>query len=221
MGYGKLRPVWGCTEFGDRTLSGYGIGEKMGNVEEIVRLEGLAAAAGKGVSAERWRAAKLIWEELQVKSFRDLSEEIKLAGGKGSIGHLQRAKRCWQLMIDQGTDGAAPENLPDFGQIYQSEVARPEKAKPPVHHLPDPEPDDEPEPRRRPGHRRARDDEDDEPRGPRPGSASGLIAQADQAISTLLEHRAFVQTMKDSDMKLLDAIVVKINLLAEDYAKSH
>lgn len=100
-----------------------------GEVREIVRLEGQAAKTDKASSGDRWHAAQLIAGQLGHKTFRQLSQDIKAAGGKGSLAHLERMKKCWDYAEKELYPLFKDDFLsyPDFTQTYQSEEARPEK----------------------------------------------------------------------------------------------
>lgn len=100
--------------------------EGNGDVAEIVRLEGQAAQTEKASSADRWHAAYLIALQLEKKTYRQLSADIKAAGGKGSIGHLERMKKCWDLVGAMQWEAIKDDfaAYPNFTNIYQSDEVR-------------------------------------------------------------------------------------------------
>jgi hypothetical protein len=171
-------------------------------VAEIVALEGYANVDREARSAQRWAAARLIYEELQEKSFGALSIEIKAAGGKGSIGHLTCMRRCWDLVVIQGgIEPADYSELPFFGTVYNSdEVRRPADRK----------------------RRKATTGHTD--RGHRHGqgkgpclheSASAWITAADEALNTLAEHRVAWAFLKGSDLNRLKGLIPKVEGLVD------
>jgi hypothetical protein len=171
-------------------------------IAEIVALEGYADVDREARSAQRWAAARLIYEELQTKSFGALSAEIKEAGGKGSIGHLTCMKRCWVLIVVQG--GIEPTDyadLPFFGTVYNSEEVR--------------RPADRKRRRSTTGH---------EDRGHRAGhkkdpclheSASAWVLNAETALATLAEHRVSWQFLTAEDLTRLHGLIPKIENLID------
>jgi len=169
----------------------------MDRIAEIVQLEGMASANREDRSASRWKAAKLIWEELQEKSFTQLSQEIKLAGGSGSIGHLTYASRSWEItVVKSGLKFNSLKSLPNFNTIYNSDDIR------------------------RPEDRKRRDVGDGSDRKREPGkdprseyTAHGLVVQADNAIDALLRSPAYHQLISDEDIVILRKLPAEIRSL--------
>jgi hypothetical protein len=184
------------------------------NVEEIVRLEGLAAKAGKATSADRWEAARRIHAELQTKSLRELSDEITSLGGKGSVMHLQRMRKCWDAVGKELAEIGASE-FPDFSEIYQSKQIRGESGKEPGQ-----------DGRRRPnGDQVAAKGSDDEGEGKRgtreprdatdkqDHSAHGYVSRAATDIGILYEHQGYWATLTHEDISQLSELARKIRLI--------
>ena len=96
------------------------------DVKEIVRLEGRATLAERASSGDRWHAAHLISAQLARKTYRQLSQEIVSAGGKGSIGHLERMAKCWKLVgrVQYETHKEDWARYPNFTTVYQSDEVR-------------------------------------------------------------------------------------------------
>lgn len=171
-------------------------------IAEIVALEGYADVNRETRSAQRWAAARLIWEELQSKSYTVLSVEIKAAGGKGSIGHLTCMKRCWELVVVQpGIEPTDYDDLPFFGTVYQSDEVR------------------------RPADRKRRKTTDGhEARGHRAGhrkdpclheSAHAWIVNADEALDALAEHRVSWPFLTPEDLERLRGLPAKVDTILD------
>lgn len=171
-------------------------------IAEIVALEGYANVDREARSAQRWAAARLIYEELKTKPYGTLSSEIKAAGGKGSIGHLICMNRCWDLIVIQG--GIEPtdySDLPLFSTVYNSEeVRRPagrKRRKKPVGH-------------ENRGHRAGQ--------GKEPclhESASTWIRRADDALDTLADHRVAWAFLIPEDIARLRGLIPKAEELID------
>ncbi len=168
-----------------------------GEVLEIVRLEGQAAKADKNVSSDRWRAAQLIHGQLQHKTFRQLSQDIKEAGGKGSIGHLERMKKCWdvvgQVQYEAFKDDFA--QYPNFTTIYQSDEVRGEREG------------DKGGDRRHSGN------------APDDSSAHGLAQAAADAIEALATDRSLWRQLTADDIELLRDAKDKLRVLIRDIGR--
>ncbi len=174
----------------------------MNRVEEIVALQQAAAGPEADASARRWAEAKLIYEELEVKSYRILSAEIKAAGGSGSIGHLQRMYRAWWIMVVQpGIEYGDFGDMPPFNRVYDSEEVR------------DGAPDRERRPRKRQvsqPHGRNREQDDDY-------SGHGLVTQAHRALSLLANNPAFLPLLSDSDWATIRALWPLLETITASY----
>lgn len=158
----------------------------------IIALEGRADLDRDARSAQRWAAARLIWEELQHKSYVALSEEIKSQGGKGSIGHLIRMNRCWELtVVRPGIEPHSYEDLPFFGEVYQCEEVR------------------------NPANRKRRNVQASQARQRRARkaclheSAPSWVAAANEALDSLAEHRVAWPFLSDGDLDVLKGIPAK------------
>lgn len=152
-----------------------------GEVEEIVRLEGQAAKTEKASSADRWRAAQLIHGQLVHKTFRQLSADIKAAGGKGSIGHLERMKKCWEVVGSVQWEAFKDDfaQYPNFTTIYQSDEVRGEN------------------PEGKGGDRQHKGN------APEDFSADGLAETAANAIDSIVRNPAIRDNLTDSGMEML------------------
>jgi hypothetical protein len=96
----------------------------MDQIARIKELLGTADRADKKTSAERWEAARLIYEQLQAGQRQaDLAREIGCHHNK-----VRWMARCWELV---GSRYAAGSPLPDFGPIYLSKDVRGESGKDP------------------------------------------------------------------------------------------
>ena len=146
-----------------------------GEVAEIVRLEGQAAKAEKASSADRWHAAKLINDQLARKTYRQLSQDIKEAGGKGSIGHLERMKKCWEIfgMAQYEAYKDDYERYPNFADAYGSDEVRGEN----------------------------REKGGDGDRDPGDVGADGLAQKARECLETLAEDRAYLSLLSDNGLE--------------------
>lgn len=168
-----------------------------GEVEEIVRLEGQAAQTEKASSGDRWRAAQLIHGQLAHKTFRQLSQDIKEAGGKGSIGHLERMKKCWEIVGSVQWEAFKDDfaQYPNFTNIYQSDEIRGEN------------PEDKGGDRKR----KPNDHED--------FSAHGLALAASNAVASLVENPAFWPLLTDEDVELLRETKDTLRVLIRDIGR--
>jgi hypothetical protein len=163
-----------------------------GEVAEIVRLEGQATQTEKASSADRWHAAQLISEQLEHKTFRQLSQDIKQHGGKGSIGHLQRMQKCWKLVgaiqYEAFKDDFAA--YPNFTTIYQSDEVRGEGDQ-------------------SQGSGRQRNVPE--------VTASSLVTAAADAISELAHNREYRRQLTEGDMSSLRETRDTIRSLIRDF----
>ena len=178
----------------------------MDEIQEIIRLEGQASNTEKASSEDRWKAARLIHRQLQEMSFRDLSDEIKSQGGKGSLAHLTRMKRCWDLigkiLFENGNEDFSI--YPNFYQTYNSAEVRGESAGKSV---PDTAGggDREPKERSSPADREPRDNDTENV------SASGLVLRAGLAIATIHDNRPFWPLLTKEDRQGLVKIRKEID----------
>jgi len=170
--------------------------EANGDVAEIVKLEGQAAQTEKASSADRWHAAYLIARQLDQKTFRQLSAEIKAAGGKGSIGHLERMQKCWKLVGAMQYEAIKEDygSYPNFTSIYQSDEVRGEN--------------DESKGGDR-GHGSRDKDEI---------TAHSLVDTAADAIGTLRQNRTFWKDLSGGDIQRLNATRDGIRALLRELA---
>ena len=168
-----------------------------GEVAEIVRLEGEAAKTEKASSGDRWHAAQLIHGQLQTKTFRQLSQDIKDAGGKGSIGHLERMKKCWEVVGSVQWEALKDDfaSYPNFTTIYQSDEIRGEN------------PEDKGGDRKH----RGQDQED--------FSAHGLAQSAADAVDSLVRNPAMWPQLADDDISLLRDTKDKLRVLIRDIGR--
>ena len=168
-----------------------------GEVAEIVRLEGQAAQTEKASSADRWRAAQLIHGQLEHKTFRKLSEDIKTAGGKGSIGHLERMKKCWEIVGSVQWEAFKDDfaQYPNFTTIYQSDEIRGEGEG------------DKGGDRKRKG-----SDQED-------FSAHCLAQAASDAVASLAENPAFWPLLTDEDLEMLRETKDTLRALIRDVGR--
>ena len=156
----------------------------MNRIQEIVALQKEAEISEKLASVKRWRESKLIWEELADKTYRQLSGEIKAAGGSGSLRHLTLMFRCYQfVVVDHGLEDTAFTELPKFNTIYHSDEVRGESDQK--------ESDTGSSPERKRGH----DRED--------FSADGLAETAANAIDSIVRNPAIRDNLTDSGMEML------------------
>src|SRR5215469_4850263 len=161
-----------------------------GEVREIVRLEGKAAEVDKDSSANRWRAAQLIFGQLQHRTFRELSQAIKEHGGKGSIGHLERMNKCWKLVgaIQWETFKDDYAAYPNFTTIYQSDEVRGD------------------------GDQSAGTGRQREPEAT---TGSSLVKAMNAAANELVGTRGYWRQLTDGDIRLLQDTMDKIGVLIE------
>lgn len=98
----------------------------MDKVQTIVKLQRESAQLDDDSNDRRWREAKLIWEELQSRSFRALGTAIKEAGGSGSLRHLQLMKKCWEGFGQPLWDGGNEDfsKYPRLNELYNSDEVR-------------------------------------------------------------------------------------------------
>jgi hypothetical protein len=167
-------------------------------VAEIVRLEGQAAQTEKASSADRWRAAMLINGQLERMTYRQLSAAIKEHGGKGSIGHLERMSKCWEL-VGQVQYEAFKDDFaayPNFSTIYQSDEVRGEGGQGKSGER---------------GHGGGREPEDN--------SASGLARSIASCTDTLIQNPAFWPLLTDDDIGLLRETKDKLRVLIRDIGR--
>src|SRR5215469_13440444 len=160
-----------------------------GEVREIVRLEGKAAEVDKDSSANRWRAAQLIFGQLQHRTFRELSQAIKEHGGKGSIGHLERMKKCWEYAEKELYPhfGENFADYPNFTITYQSDEIRGETKEK--------------------GEGRQRE--------PEATTGSSLVKAMNAAANELVGTRGYWRQLTDGDIRLLQDTMDKIGVLIE------
>jgi hypothetical protein len=168
-----------------------------GEVAEIVRLEGQAAKTEKASSADRWHAAKLIFDQLVHKSFRQLSQDIKEHGGKGSIGHLERMNKCWKLVGQVQYEAFKDDYAayPNFTTISQSDEVRGESDG------------DKGGDRRHSGN------------APDDTSAHGLAQSAADAIEALVTDRSLWRQLTTDDIELLRDAKDKLRVLIRDIGR--
>lgn len=168
-----------------------------GEVAEIVRLEGQAAKTEKASSADRWRAAQLINGQLEHKTFRQLSQDIKEAGGKGSIGHLERMKKCWELVGSVQWEAFKDDfaQYPNFTTIYQSDEIRGEN------------------PEGKGGDRKPKGNDHED------FSAHGLTLAASNAVGSLVDNPAFWPLLTDDDTAMLRDTKDKLRILIRDIGR--
>lgn len=93
----------------------------MDRIAEIIRLENAAEKRVKPLSADRWRAAELIYAEIRDgKSLRKLGDEI----GQTHT-HVRYMYRCWDFFVARpGTRFDSYEALSDFAEAYRSPQVR-------------------------------------------------------------------------------------------------
>lgn len=161
----------------------------MDAIAEIIRIEGKAETDGEARSNERWKAARLIWEQLQTMTYQALSDEIKARGGKGSLAHLTWMKRSWELIGQHYPSG---KGMPPFGQVYRSpEVRAPADRK--RRNTPD-----SGVKRRERGEKQDASDDD------KPGSlASQWVAKLDDTVTSMGMMPAAWQFITDKDLATL------------------
>jgi hypothetical protein len=171
-------------------------------IQEIVRLQKEAEASEASASERRWAEAKLIWEELQHKTYRQLSGEIKAEGGSGSLRHLTLMNRCWQyVVVDKGHEHLRFDKLPKFNDVYHSDEVRGESdqedtdtgSSPERRRKPQPEPDDY--------------------------SASGLARRIASCTDSLIKNPAFWPLLTDDDIVLLRETKDKLRVLIRDIGR--
>lgn len=156
----------------------------MNRIQEIVKLQKEAETSEASASERRWAEAKLIWEELRNKTYRQLAAEIKAEGGSGSLRHLTLMNRCWQfLVVDKGQEHIRFSKLPKFNDVYHSDEVRGESDQE--------EGDTGSSPERKRGHNR----ED--------FSADGLAEAAANAIDSIVRNPAIRDNLTDSGMTML------------------
>jgi hypothetical protein len=172
-----------------------------GEVREIVRLEGQAAQTEKASSADRWHAAQLIFNQLRTKTFRRLSSDIQEAGGKGSVSHLERMKKCWELIgqLQYETFKDDFSSYPDFTTIYQSDEVRDSEKKQ--------QEKEEKERRRKEGH------------DPEDFSAHGLAVTASNAVDSLSRNPAIRDSLSEDDIALLREAYDKLRVIIRGFGR--
>lgn len=172
--------------------------------ERFVELEGKADAGERKTSSQRWEAAQIVWDQHNIrrKSFPQLSREIKAAGGKGSLGHLFRMNKCWDIIVAQnGREVQDYGDLPSFYQTYNSDEVRGES--------------DEDDPSdREPGERGGSD------REPRSRSGHDYVEKAVGAIAGLQGLPALWPGLEDGDIEALRKLPARIQRLVRDIERS-
>jgi hypothetical protein len=170
----------------------------MDRIQRIIDHEQATDIPEAEVNVHKWKAARLIWEELQSKTVRDLGAEIKERGVKRgySITHLTWMKKCWQVVVvDRGLVFGSVSDLPPFNQIYNSDEVRgtgkEEKQGPKRERQERPERGERKE-------RPAKEGSDFSP--------SGLVATAERAVSLLATNRAYWQLLSAEDRNLLSRV---------------
>jgi hypothetical protein len=163
----------------------------MDRIAEIKRCLLVADGDEKIVSKHRWKAAKLIWEEVKDgKSRRELGEEI----GK-SHTHVRFMYNCWDMVGRKLLVSAGLDSLPNFQAIYTSDEVRGTS--------------DSDEHKEGSGSRKREPGKD--PRSEY--TAHGLVVQADNAIDALLRSPAYHQLISDEDIVILRKLPAEIRSL--------
>jgi len=161
-------------------------------IAEIIRLEKVAAKSAKPVSADRWRAAELIYAELQPVNNRAGKSQNQLAGEIGqSQTHVRYMARCWEIaVVRPGLEFATYADLPDFAEIYRSDEVRGA----------DTTPGHKSRPRGAGRKPRQKQDTDDDGLG-----QTTLAQKAAAAINILDQNPAFLDLMTPADLAALRA----------------
>jgi hypothetical protein len=172
----------------------------MDRIEEIIQLEKMADRDDGTLSQQRWRAAKLIWEEIQEGATKaSLAERI----GK-SRQHVLYMWRSWDLVgrnLDYG-------DLPPFNGIYSSSEVRGE---------PQPVAAEEATAPRRRRAAVAEPTESEEPIDPR-RTVSLWIDQIEDALNQLTTYRIAWEFATSEDLSKLGGIGERVRTLGEEMA---
>lgn len=169
----------------------------MDRVAEIKRHEAIADRDDAKTSEHRWKAAELIWAEItDGKSRRALAGEI----GK-SHTHVRYMFNCWDMVGRKLVVSGGASALPNFNTIYTSEEVR-ESAEENVEEA---------------GHkaRRGRYSDQDQT----DYSASGLVAQAYEAIGSLRRNPAYWPLLTEDDRTRLRELPGSIRALIRDSSR--
>jgi hypothetical protein len=161
----------------------------MNRIDEIVSLESGADQPESEASRKRWRAAQLIWEEVEEgTSRRALADAI----GK-SHTHVRYMYNCW----DKAGRYIAGDAYPSFQEIYMSTEVRGE-------------PEDSPAAAEQPAKPSKRDIwvQPDEDRSEDAGHT--WITAANEAVGTLYDHPAFWGLLTDEELAVLRTLIPKI-----------
>jgi hypothetical protein len=165
----------------------------MDRIAEIKRHLSIAEGDERTVSAHRWEAARLIWEEIEEgKSRRELAREI----GK-SHTHVRYMYNCWDLVGRKLVVSGGSDALPNFQAVYMSDEIR----------FPE---DDEHKAQERHQRQREREQEDH--------TAHGLVMRAANAVDSLARNSAYWPLLTDDDWDVLRAIPPTIRALIRESA---
>jgi len=175
----------------------------MDRIAEIKDLEFQAEKPENEVSTLRWKAARLIWQEVEAgTSRRGLADEI----GK-SHTHVRFMYKCWDIVgknFESETD-VSWGNLPPFQSIYNSTEVRGEP---------------EPVTTGTGGSASTSGAATVTSRGRTPGAAHAerdrsWIEIANEALQRITEHPAFWPLLKDSELDMLRSFIPKIQMITD------
>jgi hypothetical protein len=151
----------------------------MDRIADIIAHEKAAEKDDTTVSAHRWAASRLMWEEVRAgRTKAELGTEI----GK-SRQHVIFMVKCWEI-IGRHYSGDDYSAYPNFNSVYRSPEVRGESARKRGvgKHKPGPESDDRPE------------------------NAAKWISTADASLDQLAMNPAAWDFLGDEDMATLRAI---------------
>jgi hypothetical protein len=155
----------------------------MDRIADIIRHEKAAERDDSAISAHRWAASKLMWEEHRAGSTHS---SIAEAIGK-SRQHVMYTIKCWEIIgRHYGSDNYT--TFPAFGPVYNSPEVRGAAGK-----------------NRGPGRKFSPENADDR----RPENAGQWVTTADASLDMLASNPASWDFLGDSDMTTLRAIAEK------------
>jgi hypothetical protein len=159
---------------------------KTDRIEEIKRCLLVAEGDEHVASVHRWKAARLIYDEVRSgTSRRELGSRI----GK-SHTHVRYMYNCWDIVGRKLQVSGSPDTLPNFQAIYMSDEVRGDSGE---------EPDGGKTGSRRERRRRREDSALDT-------SAHGLVKSAAVAVNAIAQNPAYWPLLTDEDIEILRAI---------------